>query len=100
MKGFEPSVQWSSLGTQSVPSDKSYTPTGVTLMAAMAYNKNKVKSPKTIYPNEPGTCLRSRWDVTAGRAVAAGGARPPTGPVGRSVVPPARAWALLLLSGA
>jgi hypothetical protein len=70
MKGFEPSVQWSSLGTQSVPSDKSYTPTGVTLMAAMAYNKNKVKSPKTIYPNEPGTCLRSRWDVTAGTALA------------------------------
>lgn len=38
LKGFEPSVQWNSLGTPSVPSDKSYTPTGVTLMAAVAYN--------------------------------------------------------------
>src|ERR1700752_3895407 len=30
-KGFEPNVQWNSLGTASLPSDKSYTPTGVTL---------------------------------------------------------------------
>src|SRR6266851_3347948 len=28
MKGFQPSVQWSSLGNQSVPSDKSYTAIG------------------------------------------------------------------------
>ena len=34
-KGFEPKVAWNSLGQQSVPSDKSYTPTGVTLMAAL-----------------------------------------------------------------
>src|SRR6202167_1982831 len=39
LKGFEPSVSWNSLGTQSLPSDKSYTPTGITLMAALAYNK-------------------------------------------------------------
>src|SRR6204780_4290351 len=45
LKGFEPSVQWNSLGTQSLPADKSYTPTGITLMAALAYNKAKVKSP-------------------------------------------------------
>ena len=43
LKGFEPSVTWDSLGTQSVPSDKSYIPTGVTLMAALVYNKAKVK---------------------------------------------------------
>jgi hypothetical protein len=88
MKGFEPSVQWSSLGTQSVPSDKSYTPTGVTLMAAMAYNKNKVKSPKTIYPNEPGTCLRSRWDVTAGTALAGARRQPAQHPCGLSCLRP------------
>src|SRR6202043_1862366 len=29
-KGFEPNVTWDSLGQQSVPGDKSYTPTGVT----------------------------------------------------------------------
>src|SRR5579859_4718820 len=49
LKGYEPSVQWNSLGTQSVPSDKSYTPTGVTLMAALAYNKAKVASPPTTW---------------------------------------------------
>jgi iron(III) transport system substrate-binding protein len=49
LKGFEPSVQWNSLGTQSLPADKSYTPTGVTLMAALAYNKAKVSSPPTTW---------------------------------------------------
>jgi iron(III) transport system substrate-binding protein len=44
VKGWEPSVSWDSLGTASVPSDKSYVPTGVTLMAALAYNKKKVGS--------------------------------------------------------
>src|SRR5580704_1595575 len=49
MKGFEPNVQWNSLGTQSLPADKSYTPTGITLVAAVAYNKDKVKSPPTTW---------------------------------------------------
>lgn len=33
-KGFELSVSWNTLGQQSLPADKSYTPTGVTLMVA------------------------------------------------------------------
>ncbi|HLH83281.1 MAG TPA: extracellular solute-binding protein [Trebonia sp.] len=45
MKGFEPKVSWNSLGAASLPPDKSYTPTGVTLMAALVYNKAKVKNP-------------------------------------------------------
>lgn len=49
LKGFEPSVSWNSLGSASVPSDKSYTPTGVTLMAALAYNKAKVANPPTTW---------------------------------------------------
>jgi iron(III) transport system substrate-binding protein len=48
-KGFEPKVAWNSLGQQSLPSDKSYTPTGVTLMAALVYNKTKVTSPPTTW---------------------------------------------------
>jgi iron(III) transport system substrate-binding protein len=40
VKDWEPSVSWNSLGSANVPSDKSYIPTGVTLMAAVAYNKN------------------------------------------------------------
>ncbi len=39
LKGYEPSVQWNRLGTQSLPADKSLTPTGVTLMTALAYDK-------------------------------------------------------------
>jgi iron(III) transport system substrate-binding protein len=49
MKGFEPNVTWNTLGTQSVPADKSYVPTGVTLMAALAYNKTKVPHPPTTW---------------------------------------------------
>jgi iron(III) transport system substrate-binding protein len=49
LKGFEPSVSWDSLGTASVPADKSYVPTGVTLMGIVAYNKAKVKNPPTTW---------------------------------------------------
>jgi iron(III) transport system substrate-binding protein len=49
LKGFEPSVSWNSLGTASVPSDKSYVPTGVTLMGIVAYNKSKVPNPPTSW---------------------------------------------------
>jgi len=62
LKGFEPNVQWNSLGTESVPSDKSYTPTGVTLMAALAYNKQKVKSPPTTWQ----ALLSSQWKGQVG----------------------------------
>jgi iron(III) transport system substrate-binding protein len=62
LKGFEPSVQWNSLGTQSLPADKSYTPTGVTLMAALAYNKDKVKTPPTTWQQLIG----SQWKGQVG----------------------------------
>jgi iron(III) transport system substrate-binding protein len=45
LKGFEPNVTFNSLGTASVPSDKSYIPTGVTIMGIVAYNKAKVPRP-------------------------------------------------------
>src|ERR1700740_1785876 len=48
-KGFEPNVKWNSLGSQSLPADKSWTPTGVTLMAALVYNKAKVKNPPATW---------------------------------------------------
>jgi iron(III) transport system substrate-binding protein len=62
MKGFEPNVQWNSLGTQSLPADKSYTPTGITLMAALAYNKQKVKTPPTSWQ----ALLGSQWKGQVG----------------------------------
>jgi iron(III) transport system substrate-binding protein len=49
LKGFEPNVSWNALGLQSVPADKSYVPTGVTLMGLIAYNKTKVPHPPTTY---------------------------------------------------
>ena len=48
-KGFEPSVKWDTLGQQSLPPDKSYTPTGVTLMAAMVYDKTKMTNPPSTW---------------------------------------------------
>ena len=62
MKGYEPSVTWNDLGTASVPSDKSYTPTGVTLMAALAYDKAKVKSPPTSWND----LLQPQWKGIVG----------------------------------
>ena len=49
LKGWEPSVSWNDLGTQSVPKDQSYVPTGVTLMAAMAYDASKLANPPTAW---------------------------------------------------
>jgi iron(III) transport system substrate-binding protein len=49
LKGFEPSVTFNSLGTASVPADKSYIPTGVTIMGIVAYNKSKVPNPPTSW---------------------------------------------------
>ncbi|MHB1833898.1 MAG: ABC transporter substrate-binding protein [Solirubrobacteraceae bacterium] len=49
MKGFEPSVSWDTLGKQVVPVDKSYTPTGITLMPALVYDPKKVPNPPTTY---------------------------------------------------
>jgi len=47
--GFEPKVKFNSLGLASIPKDKSWVPTGVTLMAAMVYNKAKVAKPPTSW---------------------------------------------------
>jgi iron(III) transport system substrate-binding protein len=61
LKGFEPKVSWNSLGTQSLPPDKSYTPTGVTLMAALVYNQAKVKNPAA---SSSGSRWPARWSPT------------------------------------
>jgi iron(III) transport system substrate-binding protein len=61
-KGFEPSVSWNSLGTQSIPADKSYVPTGVTLMAALVYNKTKVPNPPTTWSQ----LLSAKWKGAVG----------------------------------
>jgi iron(III) transport system substrate-binding protein len=62
LKGFEPTVSFNSLGTQSEPSDKSYTPTGVTLMAALVYNETKVSDPPATWQQ----LLGSQWKGDVG----------------------------------
>src|SRR5262249_52603771 len=42
-------VTYNSLGQASVPADKSYAPIGVTMMAALVYDKRKVKNPPTSW---------------------------------------------------
>ncbi len=42
-------VTYNSLGTASVPADKSYAPIGVTMVAAVVYNKTKVTTPPTSW---------------------------------------------------
>ena len=49
LKGYEPTVSWNSLGQASVPTDKSYVPTGATVMGIIAYNKTKVPHPPTTW---------------------------------------------------
>lgn len=49
VKGWTPKVSYNTLGKESVPSDRSYYPTGVTLVGTMIYNKTKVKHVPTTF---------------------------------------------------
>jgi iron(III) transport system substrate-binding protein len=62
LKGFEPSVKWDSLGTRVVPADKSYVPTGVTLMAALVYDATKVPDPPSTWQQ----LLLAKWKGAVG----------------------------------
>ena len=62
LKGYEPGVQFNALGTQSLPPDQSYTPTGVTLMAALVYDKTKVPDP----PASWAALTTSAWKGAVG----------------------------------
>ena len=62
LRGYEPNVAWSSLGSQSLPADKSYTPTGVTFMAALVYDKTKVPNPPTNWQQ----LLQPQWKGIVG----------------------------------
>jgi iron(III) transport system substrate-binding protein len=62
LKGYEPSVTWSSLGQQSVPKDSSYVPTGVTLMATLVYDSTKVANPPSTWQQ----LLQSQWKGAVG----------------------------------
>ncbi len=61
-RGFEPTVSWNSLGQQSLPANKSYTPTGVTLMAALVYDKTRVSNPPSTWQQ----LLQPQWKGAVG----------------------------------
>jgi iron(III) transport system substrate-binding protein len=62
VKGFEPTVKWNSLGKKVLPKDKSFIPTGITLMAAIAYTSKKVTDP----PSSWTTLLSAKWKGKVG----------------------------------
>jgi iron(III) transport system substrate-binding protein len=62
MRGYEPSVNWTTLGKSVVPADKSYTPTGITLMAAMVYDSKNVTDPPSTWQQ----LLDSQWKGAVG----------------------------------
>jgi iron(III) transport system substrate-binding protein len=62
MKGWEPTVAWNSLGQESVPPDKSYVPTGVTMAGTLVYNDKTVPDPPTTWQQ----LLSSKWDNKIG----------------------------------
>lgn len=49
VRGFEPKVDWNALGREAIPSDGSYVPTGVTIAAALVYNRQRVPHPPTSW---------------------------------------------------
>ncbi len=53
LKRWEPTVNWNSLGSANLPADRSYIPTGVTLVAALVYDKTKVSKPADILAGAP-----------------------------------------------
>ncbi|MGD0702566.1 MAG: extracellular solute-binding protein [Trebonia sp.] len=62
LKGFEPDVSWNALGQATLPADKSYTPTGSTIMGIIAYNKTKVANPPSTWQD----LLSATWKGQVG----------------------------------
>ena len=62
LKGYAPNVKWDSLGAASLPADKSYVPTGVTLTAALVYDSTKVSHPPTTWQQ----LLQPQWKGKVG----------------------------------
>jgi iron(III) transport system substrate-binding protein len=49
VRGFEPNVAWTQTGTNFVPKDKSYIPTGYTIAGSIIYNSATIKNPPTTW---------------------------------------------------
>jgi iron(III) transport system substrate-binding protein len=62
MKGWEPTVEWNTLGKQAVPADKSYVPTGLTMAGTLVYDDKVVTDPPTTWQQ----LLSSKWNGDIG----------------------------------
>jgi iron(III) transport system substrate-binding protein len=62
MKGWEPMVNWNSLGKAAVPTDKSYVPTGITMAGTLVYDDKTVTDPPTTWQQ----LLSSKWNGDMG----------------------------------
>jgi len=63
-QGFEPKVAFTSIGQANIPKDKSYVPTGFTLMPGIVYNSN-VLSPSQL-PTSYEELLKPQWTGAVG----------------------------------
>jgi iron(III) transport system substrate-binding protein len=57
LRNWEPNVQFNALGKATIPKDKSYIPTGVTMAGTLVYNSAVVKNP----PKTWSQLLSSEW---------------------------------------
>ena len=62
MKGWEPTVNWNTLGKAAVPADKSYVPTGLTMAGTLVYDDKTVTSPPSTWQQ----LLSSKWNGDVG----------------------------------
>jgi iron(III) transport system substrate-binding protein len=62
MKGWEPTVNWNSLGKAAVPADKSYVPTGITMAGTLVYDDKTVTDPPSTWQD----LLSSKWNGDIG----------------------------------
>ncbi len=62
LRGYEPMVNWTPLAKSLLPKDKSYTPTGLTAMAAVVYDSTKVSSPPSTWQQ----LLSPKWKGAVG----------------------------------
>jgi iron(III) transport system substrate-binding protein len=62
LKGFEPNVSWDTIGSQLIPKDQSYIPTGVTMAGTVIYDSTVVHNPPTTWND----LLQSKWQYVVG----------------------------------
>lgn len=62
VRGLSPNAHWTALGKRAVSTDGSYVPTGLTIAAAVVYNKTKVSNPPKTWLN----LLEPQWKGKVG----------------------------------